>query len=116
MPVMELPNGEVVFVEDGTPPEVIARIRQEAARKGKKRTGKPQRRLSNEEREVQRRVSVRRRSAIPGMEWFDNVSQARDRGLFSNFNDELAGFASAATGGVVDAIRHGDIKRIGNEN
>lgn len=45
----------------------------------------------------------------------DNVARPLGHGVFAGFDDEAQGAVSAATSGVYNAIKHGDISEIGKE-
>lgn len=111
MPLVSMPNGEVVDVPDDISEEALNRIRSQykQTRQQARNQGKPRRQLSEEGREVQRRADFKEKHM-----WSDNAAtRGADRGLLFNLNDEISGGVNAAVFGTIDAIRHGDISRIG---
>lgn len=90
MGLRTMPNGEVVDLPDNITPEGLARV--EAEYKGKPRVGArdaaPVPAVDREQQEVGRRVARRRERGI-------GSSGALNRGFLMNFNDEIAGAASA---------------------
>ncbi len=116
MPLVKMPNGEIVDIEDGTPPEVVAKIQAQYKGRTKAATATPRAnapKLSSEAQEVQRRVAkFRKGSTNSGA---IGVGRSLTQGFLSNFMDETVGGLRAATVGVKNAIAERDISEIGKE-
>jgi hypothetical protein len=107
-----LPNGKIAEIDDAATPEVIAKIKAAnpaPTRKERVASGAP--RKAQPETEVQKRVREGNSSA----NMFTDGLRSLTQGFTFNFADEIAGAGSAATRGVYNAIRKGNVGEIGRE-
>jgi hypothetical protein len=110
MPLVTLPDGQIVNVDDGAAPEVIARLKAaHPAKRGGGNVSVAKPKLNDEQAEVQRRVAHTRDG------FGDSTQRKIMQGLTANFMDEIQGGVGAATQGVYRAIKHHDIHEIGKE-
>lgn len=112
MPLVTLPNGEIVNVDDKATPEVIARLKAaHPATRGGNAPAMSQPKLSDEEREVQKRVAFTTKNDHIGA----GLQRKIMKGITASFMDEILGGVGAATQGVYRAVKHRDIHEIGKE-
>ena len=113
MPIINTPSGPIM-VDDGTPPDVIARIVQQhstpqAVKQAQAAAPKPAP-LSADQREVQRRVAEQRKTQGTGIfgQTGANVARRVANGFTFNFMDELNGglHALGKIGQGTDAMAH----------
>lgn len=129
MPVVQLPSGEYVNVADGTTPErmqqIFAEDRAATAAKmyigadGRTHHGEVDAATKHMRDQMTQHAQINRGNSSDDQRVhnFDSgplrYAAGYLRGATFNFNDELQGGMSAATRGVYDAVRTGDIGEIG---
>lgn len=129
MPIVRLPSGEFVNVADGTTPErlqqIIAEDRAATARKtyigsdGKTHHGEVDAATQRMRDQMTQNAVTNRGSSTddPRVHNLDHGAYRYIadylRGATFNFHDEIQGGLSAATRGVYDAVRTGDVGEIG---
>lgn len=121
MPIVELPNGEVAFVEDGATPETIARIKAANTGKPKQpRTSNAPAKLAPFEQNVQSRLAQGNKfDNSSGLSKFNAGSSALTgrftHGITFGADDPILAGASAITRGAYKAVKNHDIGEIGKE-
>ena len=112
MPLVKMPNGEIVDIEEGTPPEVVAKIQAQYKSKPKVRSAVPRANAPKPISEAQRRANFytefEGRTGGP-------INRLATKGILANFDDELGGAVAAGTRGVYKAIKNRDFSEIGKE-
>jgi hypothetical protein len=126
MPIVQTANGPVM-VDDNAPPEVIARIRAQNAKPVQGRNSTPSGQtpvrvppgqpVNADQAEIARRVAEQRKTNQSGLfgETGAGILRKVTQGFTFNNMDEIDGALHAATSGVANAVRKGDIHEIGRE-
>jgi hypothetical protein len=117
MPIIQTAAGPVM-VEDGTPPDVIARIRAQNSKPAAAAPAAQQQQpMDADAQEVSRRVTAEKKNNATGLFGQSGADYWRrtTQGFLGNFWDEMAGAGSAATSGVKKAVQTGNIGEIGHE-
>ena len=112
MPLTQMPNGEYVDVPDDITPDALKRIQAQYSKGGQTRqervaAGQPRKQPSDNER-VQKRADQYEK-----MGYGAGAENSIMKGLTFGLADKLGAGVVAATGGVYNAIKKGDIGEIG---
>jgi hypothetical protein len=113
MPIVDTANGPV-FVADGAPPDVIARIQQQHGGTPRAVRNAPAK-LNADQQDVQRRVAEMRKSESSVGSTTGGILRHLVNGFTFNHTDEIGGALHAATSGVAHALQHGNLSEIGRE-
>lgn len=116
MALAQMPNGEIVQVPDDISDEALRRVEAQfpATRQQKVAAGMPRKpELTAEQKEVQARADFQENTVDKFTpDALRDTARGQNKGVFSSFNDELAGIGSAATVGLGRALWNMDPNKI----